>query len=97
MNKTITSCKTCATCAAFSEDSIAEPPSCLNLVSFIISPGRSREPGPADVCDYHATHQEGAEQAAYIEANCEAIVDSIRATVAAQHLMGKLRKGARHG
>ena len=85
--------RTCATCAAFSKDSIAGPPSCLNLVSFIISPGRSREPGPADVCDYHATHQEDAEQAAYIEANREAIMGSIKAMAATQELMGKLRKG----
>jgi len=85
--------KTCATCAAFSKDSIAGPSSCLNLVFFIISPGKSREPGPTDVCDYHATHKEDAEQAAYIETNREAIMDSIRATVATEELMGKLRKG----
>ncbi len=85
--------KTCATCAAFSEDSIAEQSSCLNLVSFLISPGKRREPCPTDVCDFHATHQEDAEQAAYIEANHEAIMDSIRATVDTQDLLGKLRRG----
>lgn len=85
--------RTCATCAAFSKDSIAEPSSCLNLVSLIISSGKSREPGPIDVCDSHATHREDAEQAAYIEANRESIMDSIRATVATQELVGKLRKG----
>ena len=53
----------------------------------------TKKPGPTDVCYAHQTHQEYAEQAAYIEANCEAIMDSIRATVATEELMGKLRKG----
>jgi hypothetical protein len=86
--------KTCATGAAFNEDSIAEPSSCLNLVSFLISPGKSREPGPTDVCDYHQTHQEDAEQAAYIEANREAIMGGVMAMAATQELMGKLRRGS---
>lgn len=84
--------RNCATCAAFSEDSIAGPSSCLNLASFIISPGRSREPGPTDVCDSHQTHQEDAEQAVAIEANREATWDNITTTVATQDQLGELRK-----
>ena len=84
--------RTCANCAAFIEDSIAEPSSCLNLVSFIISPGKSREPIPTDTCDAHKTHQEDADETAFIDANRAAIWDCIKAQVATQELLGKLRK-----
>jgi len=72
---------------------MAGPSSCLNLVSFVISPAKNREPGPTDVCDSHNTQQEDAERTAYIEANCAAIWDGINATSASQELLGKLRKG----
>lgn len=53
--------RTCANCAAFIEDSTAELSSCLNLVSFVASPERSRGPAPADTCNMHQTHHEDAE------------------------------------
>lgn len=61
--------RTCANCAAFIEDSIAEPSSCMNLVSFIISQGNSREPGPDDSCDMHQTHEEYRAETQRIMAN----------------------------
>ncbi len=85
--------RTCANCAAFNAPRAINEPGCLNLVSFLISPGKRREPCPTDVCDSHQTHQEDEEQAAYIEANRAAIMGSIKAMAATQELLGKLRRG----
>ena len=90
MNITV---RTCANCAAFNPVRVIDEPCCWNLVSFTVSPGQSREPAPTDGCDAHQTDQENAEETAYIEANREAIWDNIKATVATQELLGKLRKG----
>ncbi|MDD2883078.1 MAG: hypothetical protein PHQ58_21915 [Rhodoferax sp.] len=83
--------RSCANCAAFNPVRAIDEPGCLNLVSFIVSPDRSRDPGPADSCDAHQTDQEDAAQTDYIEANRPAIWDSIKATVTTQELIGKLR------
>lgn len=83
--------RTCANCTAFNPVRAIDEPGCLNLVSFIVSADRSRDPGPTDACDLHQTHQEDAAQTAYIEVNREAIMGGIKATVVTQELMGKLR------
>lgn len=85
--------RTCANCAAFNPKHAVDQPGCWNLVSFAVSPGQSREPSPTDACDGQQTHQEDAEETAYIETNRDAIWDNIRATVATQELLGKFRKG----
>ncbi len=83
--------RTFANCAAFNPVRAIDEPGCFNLVSFVINADRGRDPGPTDACDMHQTHQECAEQTAFIEANRPAIWDGIKATVATQELLGKLR------
>ena len=85
--------RTCANCAAFNPVRAIDEPRCFNLVSFTVIPDSDRDPGPADSCNAHQTHQEDADQTADIEANRDAIWDSITATVAARELLDKLRKG----
>ena len=85
--------RTCANCAAFNPVRAIDEPRCFNLVSFTVSPDSDPDPGPADSCNAHQTHQEDADQTADIEANRDAIWDSITATVAARELLDKLRKG----
>ncbi|MDB5869543.1 MAG: hypothetical protein JWP96_1875 [Polaromonas sp.] len=64
--------RTCANCAAFNPAPEVDEPACWNLVSFNARPGTppalSREPGPADLCDSHQTHEEDkAEDAALVD------------------------------
>ena len=87
----MTTTRTCATCAAFNPIHSIDQPVCVNLVSFIVSNDRSRDPGPNDLCDAHQTHQEDADQTAFIDANRAAIWGNIKATAATQELLGKLR------
>lgn len=88
-----TTARTCANCAAFNPVRTIDQPGCWNLVSFTVNPGQSREPGPTDSCNSHQTHREDAEQTADIEAKREAIMGAIKATVATQELLEKLRNG----
>jgi len=41
----MTTTRSCATCAAFSPVHTIDQPGCGNLVSFIVSPDRNRDPG----------------------------------------------------
>lgn len=63
--------RTCANCAAFNPAPKTDEPICWNLVSFHAHPGTpqalSQEPGPADCCDSHQTHEEDAAQTHEIE------------------------------
>lgn len=89
--------RNCATCAFFNPVRPIKQPGCWNEVSVDTGDGEYRWPGPTDVCGVHETHQEDADKTAFIEANRAAIWTSVRARVAAQDLLGKLRRGARHG
>ncbi len=63
--------RTCATCAAFNPSATDDELVCGNLVSFTERHGtpqvKHREPGPADWCDDHMTHEEDAAQTHEIE------------------------------
>lgn len=63
--------RTCATCAAFNPSATGEEEVCGNLVFFTEHHGTpqalSREPGAADRCDGHQTHEEDAAETHDIE------------------------------
>lgn len=86
--------RTCANCAAFNAAPPIDQPTCGNLVSFIVSPDHSRDPGPTDTCDDHQTSQEDAYQSAYFDANRTRIMGTVKAMVATEEPMDKLRKRA---
>jgi hypothetical protein len=56
--------RTCANCASFYPETAGAAPECWNAVSFIEHHGTPQEkrlaPGPGDVCQDHATHEEDA-------------------------------------
>lgn len=56
--------RTCATCVAFNSAPEGDEPSCWNLCAIVERPGTgqqlTRQPGPADACDSHRTHEEDA-------------------------------------
>lgn len=63
--------RTCATCAAFNPSATDNEEVCGNLTFFTEHHGTpqalSREPGPADWCDSHQTHEEDAAETHEIE------------------------------
>ena len=63
--------RTCATCAAFNPAPEGDDPACLNLTFITENHGTpqalNRDPGPADWCPSHQTHEEDkAEDAAIV-------------------------------
>jgi len=78
--------RTCANCAAYLVDPI-EPITCMNLVSFVISPGKSRDPVSTDTCHDHMTQAEHDDGSGFARANRHAI----EAQAATQALLAKLR------
>ncbi len=89
--RSITRC--CANCAFFNPVRPINQYVCGNHVSVDCSDGQYREPGPTDVCNFHATHQEDADKTAFLDANRTAILNSIKATIATDEMLDKLRKG----
>jgi hypothetical protein len=84
--------RACASCAAFGADpdKASSPAECWNLVS-IATPGHQRRaPRLTDSCDLHQTHQEDAEQTAFIDANRDSIMTGIRHQVTAERCMRKI-------
>lgn len=63
--------RTCATCAAFNPSATEDGDACGNLTFFTEHHGTpqavNREPGPADCCDSHQTHEEDAAETQEIE------------------------------
>ena len=63
--------RTCATCAAFNPSATGEEVVCGNLTFFTVDRGTphavNREPGAADYCDSHQTHEEDAAETHDIE------------------------------
>jgi hypothetical protein len=92
----MTTTRTCATCAHFNPVRPIKQPGCWNEVTVDTGDDEYRWPGPTDVCGAHQTHKEDAEETAFIDANRAAIWDGIKAQVATQELLGKLRKDGAH-
>ena len=89
--------RTCATCAHFNQAPEGDDPACLNLTSIIEQHGTPqawhREPGAADYCGNHQTHEEDAAETHEIRAAqhlSEATPEFMEATRACFKLRDKL-------